>query len=161
LADRLKTHPWKVKGPGDEIDAICRRCKEETIHRVVALVEERVHQVICTRCGSQHRYRTTLAAKTQKVPLPSSRQAKVLSKVAAAKCAEPAAPLDEWLQLKERAENKEPLAYDMAGSYHENQAIEHPIFGRGFVRRVQSRDKVEVVFQRHVKILVMNRGKDA
>ena len=85
---------------GDETDSICPRCKEETIHRVVAMMEGKVHLVICTRCNSQHKYRPSLATMTRKVPLPSERQAKVLKKVESARTSH---PLKEWQSLKEVA----------------------------------------------------------
>ena len=144
---------------GDETDSICPRCKEETIHRVVAMLEGKVHLVICTRCKSQHKYRPSLATMTRKVPLPSVRQAKVLKKVESARTSHPQVSLKEWQALKEVAGEMEPLPYDPGGSYSEKQIVSHPTFGLGFVRKVIDASKVEVVFEREVKILVMNRPK--
>jgi hypothetical protein len=144
---------------GDETDSICPRCKEETIHRVVAMLEGKVHLVICTRCNSQHKYRPSLATMTRKVPLPSVRQAKVLKKVESARTSHPQVSLKEWQALKEVAGEMEPLPYDPGGSYSEKQIVSHPTFGLGFVRKVIDASKVEVVFEREVKILVMNRPK--
>ena len=50
---------------GDETDSICPRCDDETIHRVVAMKEKKIHLVICSRCNSQHRYRPSLATMTR------------------------------------------------------------------------------------------------
>ena len=144
---------------GDETDSICPRCKEETIHRVVAMLEGKVHLVICTRCNSQHKYRPSLAAMRRKVPLPSERQAKVLKKVESARTSQSQADLKEWQALKEVAGEVEPVPYDPGGSYSEKQIVSHPTFGLGFVRKVIDGSKVEVVFEREVKILVMNRPK--
>ena len=144
---------------GDETDSICPRCKEETIHRVVAMLEGKVHLVICTRCNSQHKYRPSLATMTRKVPLPSVRQAKVLKKVESARTSHPQVSLKEWQALKEVAGEMEPLPYDPGSSYSEKQIVSHPTFGLGFVRKVIDASKVEVVFEREVKILVMNRPK--
>ena len=144
---------------GDEADSICPRCKEETIHRVVAMLEGKVHLVICSRCKSQHKYRPSLAAMRRKVPLPSERQAKVLKKVEAARTSHSQVGLKEWQALKEVAGEMEPLPYDPGDSYSEKQIVSHPTFGLGFVRKVIDASKVEVVFEREVKILVMNRPK--
>ena len=144
---------------GDETDSICPRCKEETIHRVVAMLEGKVHLVICSRCKSQHKYRPSLAAMRRKVPLPSERQAKVLKKVEAARTSHSQVGLKEWQALKEVAGEMEPLPYDPGDSYSEKQIVSHPTFGLGFVRKVIDASKVEVVFEREVKILVMNRPK--
>jgi len=159
LADRLRRHPWKITSVGDEADSICPRCKEETIHRVVAMVEKKIHLVICTRCNIQHRYRPSLAAMRKKTPLPSKRQARLLKKLEESKTPQSQAPLGEWQKLKEIYAEMQPLDYDPSEEYGENQAVAHPTFGLGFVRRVVDACKIEVVFEREVKILVMNRPK--
>ncbi len=96
---------------------------------------------------------------TRKVPLPSERQAKVLKKVESARTSHPQVPLKEWQALKEMAGEIKPLPYDPGGSYSEKQIVSHPTFGLGFVRKVIDGSKVEVVFEREVRILVMNRSK--
>ena len=159
MADRLRRHPWKVTSVGDEADSICPRCQEETIHRVVAMVEKKIHLVICTRCKSQHRYRPSLAAMRKNTPLPSKRQARLLRKLEETKTPQPQAPLVDWQRLREVSPEMKPLDYDPSEEYRENQAVAHPIFGLGFVRRVVDASKIEVVFEREVKILVMNRPK--
>ena len=159
LVDRLKGHPWKTASVGDETDSICPRCDDETIHRVVAMKEKKIHLVLCRRCNSQHRYRPSLAAITRKVPLPSERQARVLKKVESARTSRPQVALKEWQALKEVAGEMEPLTYNPTASYSEKQIVSHPTFGLGFVRKVIDASKVEVVFEREIKILVMNRPK--
>ena len=144
---------------GDETDSICPRCKEETIHRVVAKMEGKVHLVICTRCNSQHRYRPSLSAIRKKVPLPSERQARVLKKVASALAPHDQGTPKEWRRLKELAGEVEPLPYDSSASYKEQQVVAHPTFGLGFVRAVIDASKIEVVFEHEIKVLVMNRPK--
>ena len=159
LVDRLKGHPWKTASVGDETDSICPRCDDETIHRVVAMKDKKIHLVICRRCNSQHRYRPSLATITKKVPLPSERQAKVLKKVGSVRTSRPQVSLNEWQALKEIAGDKEPLPYDPTASYREKQTVSHRIFGLGFVRKVIDQSKIEVVFEHEVKILAMSRPK--
>ena len=159
MVDRLKGHPWKTASVGDETDSICPRCDDETIHRVVAMKEKKIHLVICSRCNSQHRYRPSLATITRKVPLPSERQARVLKKVESARTSPARVSLKEWHALKEVAGEMEPLPYDPADSYSEKQIVSHPTFGLGFVRKVIDTSKIEVVFEHEVKILAMNRPK--
>jgi hypothetical protein len=126
---------------------------------VVAMVERKIHLVICTRCNSQHRYRPSLAAMRKKTPLPSERQARVLKKLEESKTPQPKEPLRDWQNLREISAELKPLDYDPTEEYRENQAVAHPTFGLGFVRKVIDASKVEVVFEREVKILVMNRPK--
>ena len=159
MVDRLKGHPWKTASVGDETDSICPRCDGETIHRVVAMKEKKIHLVLCRRCNSQHRYRPSLATITRKVPLPSERQAKVLKKVESARTSRPQVSLKEWQALKEMAGEMEPLTYNPTASYSEKQIVSHPTFGLGFVRKVIDKSKIEVVFEYEVKVLVMNRPR--
>jgi hypothetical protein len=126
---------------------------------VVAMVEKKIHLVICTRCNSQHRYRPSLAAMRKKTPLPSKRQARLLKKLEETRTPQPKAPLEEWQKLREISAEMKPLDYNPNKEYTENQALAHPTFGLGFVRRVIDACKIEVVFEREVKILVMNRPR--
>ena len=159
MANRLKRHPWKVVSVGDEVDSICPRCKEETIHRVVAMVEKNIHVVICTRCKSQHRYRPSLATMRKKTPLPSKRQARVIEKLEKTKTSQSQRPLRDWLNLRETLTEENPPKYNPSENYREKQVLAHPSFGLGFVRRIVGASKIEVVFEHEVKILVMNRPK--
>ena len=126
---------------------------------MVAMVEGKIHLVLCTRCNSQHRYRPSLAAMKKKTPLPSERQARVLKKLQKSKTLQGKGPLKDWQHFKEISPGQKPLDYDPSEEYKENQAIAHPVFGLGFVRKVIDPSKVEVVFEGEVKILVMNRAR--
>ena len=148
---------WKSPAVGDEIDSRCPRCKEETIHRVVAMMAGSVHLVICTRCNSQHRHRESLRG-TKKVAWPTERQAKVLLKYRAAKEPKSQALLQEWQAMKESAGEMESAPYDQRLAYVPGQALQHSVFGLGFVRRLTGPHKMEVVFSDQVKVLVMDRG---
>ncbi|HYR03706.1 MAG TPA: hypothetical protein VES58_10200 [Syntrophobacteria bacterium] len=148
---------WKSPSVGDEIDSRCPRCKEETIHRVVAMMTGSVHLVICTRCNSQHRHRGSLRG-SKKVAWPTERQAKVLLKYRAAKEPKSQALLQEWQAMKESAGEGAPATYDQRHAYVEGQAVQHSVFGLGFVRRLTGPNKMEVLFADQVKVLVTDRG---
>jgi hypothetical protein len=148
---------WKSPSIGDEIDSRCPRCKEETIHRVVAMMTGSVHLVICTRCNSQHRHRESLRG-ADKAAWPTERQAKVLLKYRAAEEPKSQALAQEWQAMKESAGETKPAAYDQGRAYAQGQALEHPVFGLGFVRRVTGPHKMEVLFADKVKVLVMDRS---
>jgi hypothetical protein len=51
------------------------------------------------------------------------------------------------------------VPYNQYTVYLEGQAIDHPVFGLGFVRKVMGATKVEVIFEQEVKVLVMNRTR--
>ncbi len=137
----------------DEVDSICTRCKEETIHRVVAMVEGRVHLVICTRCGGQHRYRPTIEIKQKGVPRTTINRARKTKATQPLRLQE---HMREWQNLKEKAGELQSLPYEISSSYRANQAIEHPKFGLGFVLKVIDDNKIQVFFQNDIKVLVMH-----
>jgi hypothetical protein len=95
----------------------------------------------------------------KKIPLPSERQARVLKKLEKTKTPQPKEPLKDWQNFKEMYPEVSPSDYDPRKEYAENEAVAHPIFGLGFVRKVINSSKFEVVFEREVKVLVMNRPK--
>jgi hypothetical protein len=148
---------WKSPSVGDEIDSRCPRCKEQTIHRVVAMMAGSVHLVICTRCNSQHRHRPSLIG-AKRVKIPTELQAKVLLKYREGKTPKPKVPLAEWQAMKGSTGEAQPHAYDQKEAYSPGQAIHHPLFGLGFVRKLAGPNKIEVVFAYQVKVLVMGRA---
>lgn len=148
---------WKSPSVGDEIDSRCSRCREETIHRVVAMLAGSVHLVICTRCNSQHRHRPSLRRAKPGTFL-TERQAKVLLKYREAQTPKPKTPLAEWQAMKGSAGEVQPLAYEQTEAYLPGQAIHHALFGLGFVRKLVGPHKIEVVFAYQVKVLAMGRG---
>jgi hypothetical protein len=95
----------------------------------------------------------------KKTSLPSRGQARLIKKLERSKNPLPQKPLDHWQKLRETSAEVKPLDYDPGEKYREEQAITHPTFGLGFVSKVIDASKIEVVFERQVKILVMNRPK--
>jgi len=95
----------------------------------------------------------------KKAPMPSKRQARVLKKLEESKTPQQKEPLRYWQRLREISAEVKVSNYDPSEEYGENEALRHPTFGLGFVRRVIDFSKIEVVFERQVKILVMNRPK--
>lgn len=93
----------------------------------------------------------------KKVPLPSERQARVLKKIASGQVSRRQDSQEEWRRLKEVIGDVEPLPYYLSFTYEKNQAVAHPTFGLGFVRRVIDASKVEVIFEYETKVLAMNR----
>ena len=151
----------KTISVGDEIDSICTRCKEETIHRLVAMMEGTPYLVICTRCWGQHRYRPLAGAKVKRKSRCTRRHANGPINTKMARASQPKDLLQEWESHMENAAGLQPESYDQSASYKVGQGVEHPIYGLGFVRKVIGSIKMEVVFQRKIKILVMNRAKYA
>ena len=116
---------------GDDVQAYCGRCKEERLHQIVALNNERrIERVICRTCNSNHLYRDRQAGSHKKAERSSSKQS----------VQRPAAS-EKW------------RSYSPQDAYSEGELISHPKFGMG--RVVGSRPgKVDVKFGVEMRTLL-------
>ncbi|MFH1137729.1 MAG: hypothetical protein V1816_16805 [Pseudomonadota bacterium] len=138
---------------GSEIDAFCTKCRLVTNHRVVAMLDGVVKRVICLTCEGQHNFRPPPGQKKTGAPkIKRERKGVVRTMSAAGK-----APLTDWVRLKESLPPEEEIIpYRLSDAFEEGQAIEHPKFGLGFVAKVLNNQKINVLFERELKTLVMN-----
>ena len=125
---------------GEEIDSLCGRCGESTLHVVIALAGGRVAQVECRRCGARHRHRGAS-------PAPRS----ATTRRAAPRRLRAAKPLvDPDLDRPVRP-------YRASDSYAPADRIEHPSFGIGVVERLTGPGKIQVFFEAGQKVLIHAR----
>jgi hypothetical protein len=137
---------------GSEIDAYCTKCRMVTNHRVVAMLDGVVKRVICLTCEGQHNFRPPPGQKKTTSP-----KIKRERKGAVKTISTGGAPLSDWIRLKESLIPDEEIAqYRMTDSFEEGQAVEHPKFGLGFVTKVVNNQKINIMFEREIKTLVMN-----
>jgi hypothetical protein len=94
------------------------------------------------------------AEKAEKAEAAPKKTAKE-KKAEAARAAAAAAADAHWLELKEKYGKEKAQKYSMTGQYQANQGIEHPKLGWGFIL-TNNNDRLEVVFQDGVKILISN-----
>ncbi|MDR3204791.1 MAG: hypothetical protein LBV23_08615 [Deltaproteobacteria bacterium] len=65
----------------------------------------------------------------------------------------------QWHEKIEAASSTEAVDYALEAIYKLDQVIKHPVFGLGVVIKVIPPGKIEVIFERFYKILVMNVGR--
>ena len=65
--------------------------------------------------------------------------------------------LKAWNALQSQAGDAKPRKYKLAEEYTENDVIEHPKFGTGYVVEILSSTKISVLFEDGVKKLAHNR----
>lgn len=124
----------------------CSRCKLETMHVVVVHNQEGiVDRVKCKSCGSEHKYRPD--KKTPPAKTLANKKHRVIKKEDFAK---------EFERLAEKCKGREPVPYNMSGSYKKEEVIDHKTFGMGIVTRV-SYQKMEVSFYEGPRILACER----
>ncbi len=116
----------------------CKKCDGEKYHRVLVHKTSTSAQIECEHCGSK---------KTLKIGV----KKKVTRKKRAPKNEAP----EMWAALNEKVGTEKIKLYKMSDQFEENQALDHPTFGTGYVTKALPK-QIEVVFPEVIKILVHN-----
>jgi hypothetical protein len=116
----------------------------------VAIHEGVIKRVICLTCDGQHNYRPPPGQKALK----TGRAKRIKKDLRRSRTVMPEA-FEKWLAMKE-ALVAEARPYNMTGGYQVDEAIEHSKFGLGFVTKILTDQKMEVMFEKEIKTLAMN-----
>lgn len=117
---------------GDPIEARCTKCRKNTNHVIIAMVEDDPVKVQCNTCSREHKYRPPTVPK----------------KPAVRKTVQPKdAERKEWELLRPNMNSAKATDYSMTAAYKLNALINHPVFGLGLVQRVIGSQKIEVLFE--------------
>ena len=138
---------------GGEVDAFCTRCKMDLAHTILAMVGTKPVRVRCNTCGGDHAFRGAPGATERKST------ASTAAKRAAPreKVAKVVISFDDVLAEKDVAHS---VPYSIRETFKQDQVINHPTFGQGFVSAVRG-DKVDITFRSEVRTLVHGRGGGA
>lgn len=142
---------------GKNIDAYCTKCKLLLTHIVLFEVDGVVSKVECKTCGSQHKYRR--GASERKTGEKVVRRSTLLGRSGSAAAGrKPVNDAPMLWEVKNRDMSPEaPIrAYHMQDKYKSKEVIQHPTFGLGFVERVTSETRMNVLFKDAVKLMAMN-----
>lgn len=132
-------------------NTFCKKCDADRYHTVLTHPTPKSAKLKCEVCGATSTYKLPKAGGTAKRPVTGA----ALKRKEAAATARKNAHNDEYTKLIESA--KASANYNMKAKFELNTTVQHPKFGLGFVRSVQT-DKIEVVFSDEVRQLVHNRG---
>src|SRR5215510_10193053 len=119
----------EVEEVGSEIDAFCPKCKADTTHVIISKYEDEIRRVQCNPCGDVHSFRKPRGEVEEDVPEPIAAKKRALLKKPV---------LEEFFTKHGEKALKNEKPYNFADSYHENNVVSHPKFGRGFVSEVVS-----------------------
>ncbi|MDZ7314782.1 MAG: hypothetical protein ONB24_01535 [candidate division KSB1 bacterium] len=134
---------------GDEVQALCGKCKSATIHIIEVINEQKIKRVLCRSCNTSHRY----------LPVGKEEKPKKSTKTAAKKEIDPAVKMSrKWSRLMAKSETETPVSYQMNKKYMVNEVIHHDKFGDGVVVNIIDANKISVVFEDGPKTLIQNRG---
>lgn len=126
----------------------CKKCSAERYHVVLAHTSSTAAKVQCEVCGAKKTYKLP-TAKPKKTGTGKPRKS---SSAEARKSAHET----EYKQMLDTAADADTQAYSMKTKFAQNQKVKHPKFGLGIIKSTQY-DKIEVVFEDEVRLLVHNR----
>lgn len=140
---------------GQEIVCLCTSCKLELRHVIVAHKSGNsgpVAKVKCNTCFKIHAYRATPQEKSANAAVKKPRATREKATVI---------PIEvEWQEQLKAHESGPSIKYVPTKDFKLGDVIDHPTFGAGVVRIVKDGNKLEVIFQSDVKVLV-HRMKEA
>ncbi len=108
-------------------------------------------RVKCKTCGSEHNYRSAVpSTKKPSVSSHPTREKKVKSGLSNTAQA-------QWESKKNNLNPNNPIKiYRTKDTFRLKDVIQHHIFGLGFVERIISDSRMEVLFSDSIKQMVMN-----
>jgi len=132
---------------GKDIEAYCTKCRLLLDHIIIVDLDNAVSRVKCKTCGSEHNYRSTVPSpKKRSVSTPSTKEKKVTNTAPAL-----------WESKKNDLKPNNPIKiYRTQDSFRSRDVIQHHVFGLGFVERILSDTRMEVLFSDSIKRMVMN-----
>lgn len=133
-------------GAGKEVLSLCTKCKLTLAHIIVSMKDHQtVGKVICNTCKTTH---------THKDPS-SSKKKTSISTLTRKRQNETERKSSLWENAnKDHVTKHHP--YSIKTQFHLGDIIDHPKFGTGVVDRIFDSNKMEVVFQQEMKILIHN-----
>jgi hypothetical protein len=135
------------------IFVFCKKCDANRYQTVLAHATATSAKIKCEVCGAKSTFKLPKAAKpagAKKSPTGAA-----LKRQTASATAKKNAHADEFNNLAAVAKG-DAHNYSMKAKFQSNQRVSHPKFGTGYVRSAQV-DKIEVVFEDEVRMLVHNR----
>jgi len=128
---------------GKDVLSHCNRCKLNLSHIIVTMKDDdKPHKVKCNTCGATHVFKDPKKV-TKKKKTTRKRTTKKES------------INDDWNKRMDTFKGEE-ISYSPKGSYVPGDLIDHTTFGKGFVEKKIDLNKIEVIFENDIKILVHN-----
>lgn len=132
-------------GVGKDVLSHCNKCKLVLGHVIVTMKDEKnPHKVQCNTCKGTHNFKDPTAKTVKKVTAGRKRTVKKT------------VPNSElWAKAIEESPNS-PQTYSPKSCFEKGDIIDHPKFGQGIIERSFDKNKIEVMFQHDIKVLMHN-----
>lgn len=131
----------------------CKKCEADRYHRVLTHTSSTTAKIECEVCKSRKSYSLP---KTGSAASAVIRKASSSTKVGASKTSSARSHTGQYENFLMNKKDVEAIAYNMKTQFKEQQKLNHPKFGIGFVLVSQS-DKIEVLFSDEVRTLMHAR----
>jgi hypothetical protein len=130
---------------GNEVLAYCTSCKMDLNNVIVAMKGDRIAKVQCLTCKKEHVFKAPKGATEPKAKTKRARKEK-----------EPEGnPIEaEWEKLMAAHRDAPMKPYGMKSKFALGDKIKHPNFGEGIVSRLIYPNKLEIIFQKDLKVLI-------
>lgn len=130
----------------------CKKCETDRYFKVITHTTSTTAKLKCEVC---HCHRNYSLGEEKKDYVPAAKKPKAVPGAnKAAKAATKATSV--WNELKEKYKGPQAVGYVISQQFKDNQSIEHPTFGVGFITKALPH-KIEVVFSDGVKELLHAR----
>ena len=127
----------------------CKKCDVDRYHIVLAHTSSTTAKVECEVCHSKKPFSIPKEGAVRKTTTRSAASPGSVSSRQRSHTGQYESRLQSFAA-------KDSKPYSIKGNFQENEKIQHPKFGMGFVQKVYS-DKVDVMFSDEVRTLVHNR----
>lgn len=125
----------------------CKKCETDRYHTVLAHPTSTTAKIKCEVCAK---------TSTWKVPSTAAQKKRKAADAAGKSPRARSSHREQWELLLNSNATAEEQDYNLKKKFEANTLLKHPKFGRGFIKSTQS-DKIEVVFEDEVKMLMHNR----
>jgi len=138
---------------GNEIEALCNKCKAATVHVIEVIKGGKPTRVMCKSCENSHRFRSPQELIEHRKKAASTKKTATTKRAASTKTPEQR----KWSRLCNKVDIENPTEYQMEKKFAEHDAIQHKKFGLGVVIEIVNPTKMSVAFEEGIKTLVQNR----
>ena len=136
---------------GQELEAYCTKCKQDTWHTVTSTKDDKVHKVLCKDCNTYHVFRPPKGSEAKKT---TKRKTKATAKTTQKRVTRRRKV--NWDTAITEIEESDIIDYAFSDDYREAKAIRHKAFGIGVITKVHDNKKIEVLFKEGAKLMGMN-----
>lgn len=132
-----------------ETMAYCTSCKMDLNHRVVAMKGDRIAKAQCLTCKKEHAYKAPKG-----ITEPPVKKAKKKKDSGTSQSDSSTSIETEWQKLMTTHKDAPTKPYNTKGQFTLGDKLKHPTFGEGIVGRLIYPNKLEVIFQTQIKVLI-------